>query len=94
MTANPRRLRVLVCGTTFGQAYLNGLAAAPAHFELAGILARGGPFARACAESRGVPFYTGVEQLPDGIDVQNRPVTIGSMPRPDLVGDMPMTICR
>ena len=54
MTANPRRLRVLVCGTTFGQAYLNGLAAAPAHFELAGILARGGwPTASICPSSPG-----------------------------------------
>ncbi len=69
MTATPPRLRVLVCGTTFGQAYLNGLAAAPAHFELAGILARGSAFARACAQARGVPFYTGVEQLPDDLDL-------------------------
>jgi hypothetical protein len=35
-----------------------------------------------------------VTQLPEGIEVQNSPVTIGSMPRPDLVGDMPMTIWR
>jgi pyochelin biosynthesis protein PchG len=69
MTSPPRRLRVLVCGTTFGQAYLNGLAAAPAHFELAGILARGSAFAHACADTRGVPLYTGVEQVPDDIDM-------------------------
>jgi pyochelin biosynthesis protein PchG len=69
MTSTPRRLRVLVCGTTFGQAYLNGLAAAPAQFELAGILARGSAFARACADTRGVPLYTSVEQLPDDLDM-------------------------
>ncbi|MBN3725303.1 Gfo/Idh/MocA family oxidoreductase, partial [Burkholderia sp. Ac-20379] len=48
--------------------YLNGLAAAPEHFELVGILARGSAFARGCAQARGVPLYTDVAALPDAID--------------------------
>ncbi|MGE8655506.1 MAG: Gfo/Idh/MocA family oxidoreductase [Achromobacter sp.] len=69
MTTRPSRLRAVVCGTTFGQTYLNGLTSLPEHFELAGILARGSPFARACAERHRVPLYTAVEQLPPAIDL-------------------------
>jgi len=59
-----KRLRVLVCGVTFGQVYLRGVASLPAHFELAGILARGSAHARDCARRHGVPLYTAVEQVP------------------------------
>lgn len=64
------RLRVVVCGTTFGQVYLRGVASLPDHFELAGILARGSVHARDCARRHGVPLYTAVEQLPaQGVDL-------------------------
>lgn len=69
MTQSPSRLRVIVCGTTFGQTYLNGIANLPDHFELSGILARGSAFARACAERYRVPLYTEVEALPPEIDL-------------------------
>ncbi len=36
-----QRLRVVVCGTTFGRVYLRGIAQLPEEFELVGILARG-----------------------------------------------------
>ncbi|KRE88753.1 hypothetical protein ASG87_09295 [Frateuria sp. Soil773] len=64
------RLRVIVCGVTFGQVYLRGAAGLPEHFELVGILARGSAHARDCAARHGVPLYTGVDQLPPrGVDL-------------------------
>ena len=69
MTTRPSRLRAVVCGTTFGQTYLNGLASLPEHFELAGVLARGSAFARVCAARYGVPLFTSVEHLPPGVDM-------------------------
>lgn len=65
----PSRLRAVVCGVTFGQTYLNGLASLPDQFELAGIVARGSAFAQACARRYGVPLYTAVEHLPPDIDM-------------------------
>ncbi|GAA2801140.1 hypothetical protein GCM10010441_27500 [Kitasatospora paracochleata] len=64
-----RRLRVVVCGTTFGQFYLAAIAALPEEFELAGILARGGERSVECARRHGVPLYAEVAQLPDDIDL-------------------------
>lgn len=61
-----RRLRVLVCGTTFGRIYLRGLALLPYIFELAGILARGSAHSAATARALGVPLYTSADDLPDG----------------------------
>ncbi|MEW2139645.1 Gfo/Idh/MocA family oxidoreductase [Streptomyces sp. NPDC005409] len=66
-TAGP--MRVVVCGTRFGQVYLSALAqAAPDRFQLAGIVARGSARSVALAEEYGVPLYDKVEQLPDDID--------------------------
>lgn len=70
MTASTRRLRVLVCGTTFGRVYLRGLALLPDAFELVGILGRGSAHSAQVAQAHGVPLYTDVAQLPPGgVDV-------------------------
>lgn len=58
------RLRVVVCGTTFGRVYLNGIAGLPDEFELAGIVARGSAHAVDCAQWHGVPLYTSIADLP------------------------------
>ncbi|MEV7612193.1 Gfo/Idh/MocA family oxidoreductase [Streptomyces sp. NPDC089799] len=64
-----RPMRVVVCGTRFGQVYLSALARAePGRFELAGILARGSARSVALAERYGVPLYDKVEQLPEDVD--------------------------
>ncbi|WBB53406.1 Gfo/Idh/MocA family oxidoreductase [Verrucosispora sp. WMMD573] len=62
-------MRVVVCGTRFGQVYLSAIARAPERFELAGILARGSARSVALAKEYGVPLYASVAQLPDDIDV-------------------------
>ncbi|ETF00252.1 thiazolinyl imide reductase [Advenella kashmirensis W13003] len=67
MTQAISPIRVVVCGTTFGQTYLSGIAMLPGEFRLAGILARGSDFARQCAQRYRVPLYTSVDELPDEI---------------------------
>ncbi len=62
------RFRVIVCGATFGQVYLEGVAAAGPPIELAGVLARGSRRAEACAAHYGVPLYRHVDDLPNDVD--------------------------
>ncbi|KAA8996662.1 thiazolinyl imide reductase [Affinibrenneria salicis] len=69
MNGQTRRLRTIVCGTTFGQTYLNGIDRERNDFELAGIVARGSAFAHQCAGRFGVPLYTSIADLPPGIDL-------------------------
>lgn len=68
MTVN-RRLRTVVCGSRFGQFYLEAVRALPEQFELAGIVAKGSERSRLCAKRHGVPLYTDVDQLPADIDL-------------------------
>lgn len=60
-----RRLRAVVCGTTFGQFYLAALAALPEEFELVGVLAKGSRRSVECAGRFGVPLFTREEDLPE-----------------------------
>lgn len=71
MSADPaeRRMRVVVCGTIFGQVYLEAFRRGALPFELAGILSRGSELSRRCAAQHGVPLFTAPEQLPDDIDI-------------------------
>ncbi len=64
-----RPTRVVVCGTRFGQVYLESFRDADPSFQLAGVLAGGSDRSRACAAHYGVPLYTAVDQLPDDIDI-------------------------
>lgn len=70
-----RTLRVVVCGTGFGQVYLKGVRAAPG-FEPAGILARGSDRSRALARRWGVPLHT---SIPEDVDVACVVVRAGSL---------------
>ncbi|NIF29092.1 thiazolinyl imide reductase [Pantoea sp. Tr-811] len=63
-------VKVLVCGTRFGEHYLAALAGGTLPgYRLAGILARGSQRSRALAERLGVVLYQSVEQLPADIQV-------------------------
>lgn len=63
------KLRVLVCGSTFGQFYLEALKLQPDLFEIAGLLAKGSARSVQCAEHYAIPLYTEIEQIPDDIDL-------------------------
>lgn len=69
-------MKVVVCGTRFGQFYLEAVKKRSDVFELAGILAGGSERSRKCAEYYGVPLYRSVDELPDDIDLAC--VVIGS----------------
>lgn len=64
-----RRLRTVVCGSRFGQFYLEAVKALPDQFELVGLLGKGSERSKHCAERYGVPLYTEADQLPDNIDL-------------------------
>ncbi|GAC43841.1 bifunctional Gfo/Idh/MocA family oxidoreductase/class I SAM-dependent methyltransferase [Paenibacillus popilliae] len=64
-----RRLRTVVCGSRFGQFYLEAVKALADRFELIGLLGQGSERSKQCAERYGIPLYTEVEQLPDDIDI-------------------------
>ncbi|MCG8640172.1 MAG: bifunctional Gfo/Idh/MocA family oxidoreductase/class I SAM-dependent methyltransferase [Desulfobacterales bacterium] len=63
------RIKTIVCGSTFGQFYLNALTALPGQFELSGILAKGSDRSKECAAHYGIDLYTKIEQLPDTIEL-------------------------
>jgi thiazolinyl imide reductase len=63
------RLRTVVCGSRFGQFYLEALKTLPEQFEVAGLLAKGSERSKKCAERYGINLYTETNQLPDNIDL-------------------------
>lgn len=63
------KLKTIVCGTTFGQFYIEAIKRQQDRFELVGILAGGSEGSRLCAKSNGIPLYTEVSQLPEDIDL-------------------------
>jgi thiazolinyl imide reductase len=67
VSAAPTPFRVLVCGTNFGRFYAEAARGRPG-YALAGLLSRGSAASRAYARRLGVPHYTDVDDLPDGID--------------------------
>ncbi|WP_217131333.1 Gfo/Idh/MocA family oxidoreductase [Streptomyces sp. AC558_RSS880] len=67
-TSPGRPLRTVVAGTNFGRFYIDAVREHP-DFALAGILAKGSGQSRKTAERLGVPCWTGIDELPDDIDV-------------------------
>ena len=62
-------LKVLVCGSTFGQFWLAALKRYPQRFTVVGLLASGSPRSRDCAQRNNIPLFTDPAQLPDNIDL-------------------------
>jgi yersiniabactin synthetase, thiazolinyl reductase component len=62
-------MHILVCGTNYGRIYLEAIRLGGAGYRLAGILGSGSARSQQVARECGVPFYTCVEQLPQGIDL-------------------------
>lgn len=64
-----RKIRALVCGSTFGQYYIKALLDLPDEFQLAGLYANGSQRSRELAARLEIPLYTRLEELPAGIDL-------------------------
>jgi pyochelin biosynthesis protein PchG len=65
-TGSPR-FKAVVCGSAFGQVYMEAFRRPDLPFELAGIVAKGSPRSQACARLYGVPLFTDIAALPDDI---------------------------
>ncbi len=63
-----KKLKVIVCGTRFGQFYLEATKLS-SEFELAGILSKGSNKSQNCAQRYDTKVYTDPEQLPSDIDL-------------------------
>ena len=72
MTENKykKRLRVLVCGSRFGQFYLEALKLLPeSEYEIVGLFAQGSDRSQIGANHYQIPLYTDINQLPADIDL-------------------------
>jgi pyochelin biosynthesis protein PchG len=63
------RVRVGVCGTTFGQVYLEALRDPALPFELTAILGRGSARSQACAAHYGAPLLADLDRFAERVDV-------------------------
>src|SRR5271167_3859161 len=63
------RMRVLVCGSNYGRAYITALDREPRKFQLAGILGQGSLRSQRLAALNVVPLYRSTNELPDNIDL-------------------------
>ncbi len=63
-----KKLKTIVCGTYFGQFYLEAIKLS-GEFELAGILSKGSDKSQNCAQKYGTKVYTDPNQLPSDIDL-------------------------
>lgn len=64
-----KRLKVLICGSTFAQFYMLALEMSSDIFEFCGILAEGSARSVKCAEKYNIPFYSDIDELPQDIDI-------------------------
>lgn len=63
-------VRVVVCGTRFGQVYLDACGrGGDDGVELVGVFATGSPRSQECARLYDVPLYTRIEDVPQDVDV-------------------------
>ncbi len=60
--------KVIVCGTRFGQFYIEALKNME-EVELVGILAHGSERSKKCAEYYGLPLFTDIKALPEDIEI-------------------------
>lgn len=61
-------MKILVCGTRFGQFYLEALKRSN-EYEVVGILANGSKHSRLCAEKYNTTLYTDINNIPSEIDL-------------------------
>ncbi len=64
-----KKLKVIVCGTTFGQYYLAALKLLKEEFEIVGLLANGSERSKLCAEKYNIPLFTSTSGLPADVNL-------------------------
>ncbi|MEM0939719.1 MAG: Gfo/Idh/MocA family oxidoreductase [Bacteroidota bacterium] len=66
---NKQKIKTLVCGSTFGQFYLEALKRLSDDFEIVGILSQGSERSKKCAQYYDLPMFESIDQLPPDIDL-------------------------
>ena len=63
------RIRVLVCGTNYGRAYIGAILRRADTFELVGVLAKGSRRSHQIAAQNGVPLYVDLREMRKDVDL-------------------------
>lgn len=58
------KIKVVVCGSTFGQLYLKALQDKSDLFQIIGLLGTGSERSKKCAKEYGITLYTDIEKSP------------------------------
>lgn len=64
-----RKIRTIVCGSTFGQFYIEALKNLHEEFEIVGLLANGSNRSQKCARYYGIDLYKNIDEIPKDIDL-------------------------
>lgn len=62
-----QKIKTIVCGSTFGQYYIDALKKYSEFFEVTGLLARGSRRSLTLAEKNGIPLFTDINKIPEDI---------------------------
>lgn len=71
--------KVIVCGSKFGQFYVEALARMENEYELVGILGKGSVRTRACAVKYNINLYTDLDEIPSDVEIAYVIVRTGVM---------------
>ena len=74
-----RKLKSLVCGSKFGQFYIDAISKMKECVEFIGIFSNGSERSRLCAEKYNVNLYTSIDKIPEDIDIVFIAVRTGVM---------------
>lgn len=64
-----KKLKVIVCGASFGQFYMEALYRQSEHFEVLGLYARESERNISCAKIYGVKLYTELQDVPEEVEL-------------------------
>ena len=62
------KIKTIVCGSTFGQFYIEALKTLPDSFEIVGLLANGSERSKECAHFYHIPLFQDIDQI-DEVDL-------------------------
>lgn len=63
------KIKVVVCGSTFGQLYLKALQDRSDLFQIVGLFGTGSERSKKCAKEYGITLYTDIEKIPKETDL-------------------------
>lgn len=64
-----KKIKTIVCGSSFGQFYMEALQLLPEEFELVGLLANGSARSKKCAQYHGIALYTDSSEVPAEVEL-------------------------